>query len=84
MCFRDLFLDGNNEAKSFSKARCIRTYAIICLLLFAPIIGFPMNSKSEIANEELNWNTNIGMRYCLSSSSSSTSLEIWKDRKSVV
>ena len=77
MCFRDLFLDGNNEAKSFSKARCIRTYAIICLLLFAPIIGFTMNSNSEIASEELNWNTNIGMGYCLSSSSSSTLLEVW-------
>jgi hypothetical protein len=81
MCFRDLFLDGNNEAKSFSKARCIRTYAIICLLLFAPIIGFTMNSNSEIASEELNWNTNIGMGYCLSSSSSSTLLEIWRSSR---
>lgn len=61
MCFRDLLLDGNNEAKSFSKARCIRTYAIICLLLFTPIIGFTMNSNSEITSEELNWNTKIGM-----------------------
>lgn len=82
MCFRDLFLDGNNEAKSFSKARCIKTYVIICLLLFAPIIGFPMNSKSEIASEELNWNTDIRMGYCLSSSSSSTSLEVWNSRYS--
>ncbi len=77
MCFRDLILYGNNEARSFSKARCIKTYVIICLLLFAPIIGFPMNSDSEIASEELNWNTNIEMGYCLSSSSSSSSSEIW-------
>lgn len=81
MCFRDLPSDENDKTECIRKARCIKTNVIICLLLFAPIIGFPMNSSSGKANEELNWNINIGMGYYLSRSSSSTLLEIWRNSR---